>query len=492
MLSYQHTNMKKKNKSYDKSPRIIKKKYKNFNLTSSIEESLIIEEPNSKIIAIPNTFNYDNSKIITIPNKYYNKKYSKITAIPNRSINWENNNNKIVTNTHITNINEVNTVKILDHDNEDLDCYINYLPKEILCKIFAMLPEFNFISENGISVCKYWSNILGDINQTINFLDLDSNNKIDRFKTIELLKYTKTIPTETTIQKFTWEFECTDTWWSEDTIIKNGYFDLFCETYYHDIWRNMPLLTWNDILDSQFLTHEDINIALIDVSGIFNLAIKTGQPGLEIILRLIDENYNVNFTLSPGLLDKFGLQWHYSQKHVSAEFIDMLIRKGYCPITPTGLYHLAEYDFPSELLLQYLDIDIRFNWDDYENEISINYMSRCEGRRDAIRYIFLAYKTKLFDNRFYDPDRSYDDYELLPLDHQLVKDFCLFYKLNYIRNIDEFFLSQQNYFRNLSDDENIYLKWVENVLGSCSDVHPLNKIKSYDWYNTTNNFLLVQ
>lgn len=376
------------------------------------------------------------------------------------------------------------------------DCYINNLPKEILCKIFAnSSTSDSLIIENGFTVSKCWNTILGDINQAVHFFKFE-NNKIDYHETMALLKCTKTIPTQETINKLNWEIpECNPFYLSRGMVIENKYFKLFCETYHPELWRNMPSLSWKDIFDSK----SDDNARGLDISSIFRSSLKS-QHRLEIVLKLLEENYKNRIIFSARLLNRWNLPYSYSQNHISEDFIDMLIRKGYCPITPSGLINLLEHNFPSELILQYINMKINDDWDDYKGETSYYHDGQIPlrysgtGKDNAIKAILSYYEYTLFTT-IHENGIIFNKFNLIPLDHPLIRDFCLFYKLSKSEDVREIFLTHQNILMNLNKNcyhtRSRYLKWIESILVLCSDVHPLNTIKSNNWYETTNDFIMV-
>ena len=185
----------------------------------------------------------------------------------------------------------------------------------------------------------------------------------------------------------------------------------------------------------------------------------------------------------------------YEFGKVNADFIDSVIQ--YFDVTPEGIaslinHHNFNKQFPFELIKKYAEIPMIYGWDDYKYKI-YKFSSEKEARHEAYYRIFDEYN--LYLTRCEKPECR-EPFELLPITNEYVQAFLYFYRLCKTEKIKNTYKWIQNGVSQRKYDLYVreYLFHFENILKTCEDVHPLNKLEMWDWehHQTPNEFIRVK
>lgn len=353
-----------------------------------------------------------------------------------------------------------------------MDCYNDALNDDIIKHIFGFLhPIYDHVIYNKYSrhniislTCKSWFRLLMNIN--INIWDICDND----FSLI-LLKTTISAPSQLIMNKLFPR--------------KSDLTHAFVQYYKPELWKNCSLPIWDDFYK---LCNKDGKIRL---KYFFETCITyNGSPmALLHIIDLCKKNTTDldDFKMEEKCFDD--LVSLYDRK-VSADFIDSVIQ--YYRITPTGLGQLIckNTPFPFELIKKYAEIPIIHGWDKY-NQSQYIFFSKQRAKLEAYYEIWHSYQWYIVITLQSHCLGNSESLILLPITNEYIRAFCYFYRLLPTDRIRGIFQWIQNSVYNFKYDSKVkaYLAHLECILKTCEDVHPLNKLVMWDWYETSNDFI---
>lgn len=361
--------------------------------------------------------------------------------------------------------------------------FFETLAYDLLQKIFYYLGtnELTHGYKNQYRTCKRWFRVLGNINELIKIWpitpDFNGYNRTSQF-----LRLTKFIPSPETVSKLNWKY--TEGHGSK-LVIHDNLFPLFRECYSPDLWKHLPMPTWKHVKNWENPL-EGITALKLSLSGILS----RGHYAFSYILNLIKKN---NPSSLRGL--KFNgdilqyLSWCYQSagryEEKTLKFMDWFVQQSFCTITPWGLERLVGAKVPLEHIKKYAELKIEYDWDSYEHELK-----PLKGGKAEIYYeIFRGYHWRLSITEQHEGS-IYHNPAPLPRNSDTVQGFLYFYRkcpLEKIRGVLQMFqnaLTSREYNVHIRD----FLYYIEDLLRSCSDVHPLYELYSWDWHQTKGPF----
>jgi len=357
----------------------------------------------------------------------------------------------------------------------DNQCFIDWLPLEILTKIF----QFVKLNNIPLKVSHSWYNLFTNINFLIILFPAKPYSSAGISHSIELLKRTTVPPTIETVEKLVWNYPLQMDLSDYKNI--NCYDDLFAETYDTKIWENMRLPTWQEITNDIYI-NEDRDKDGFYYSEFVVKCLGRGKAAINHVMDLFAINRPSAF-LKYKLTPTFCNSTCFEKLKIDSESMHFYLQQKWFPTCPTVLASFAKLGLPFKYLKEFAEVPMYYDLTPDSRMHKVIFRETPFPRE----YVYEKICKSLLHGFYYD-NRHANANTIVK-----ITNFEYFYRLcntDTIKNIFVLVLSSIPYTKKLKKEILktemnsiiIHIVSFQNLLYNNRDVHPINTIYANSTY----------